>query len=38
MRRISVVALAVIALMAGAPVAAHHAFSAEFDANKPVTL
>jgi hypothetical protein len=33
-----IAAAAVIALAAGARVAAHHAFAAEFDGSKPVTL
>jgi hypothetical protein len=39
MRRTLAAAAAGIALtMLGAPLGAHHAFSAEFDANQPVTL
>jgi hypothetical protein len=40
MRRILGIALvsAVFAAMAAAPVIAHHAFAAEFDANRPVVL
>lgn len=33
-----ILAAGIIALAAGAPLLAHHAFSAEFDANAPVTL
>jgi hypothetical protein len=33
-----VLALAIAALAGGARLAAHHAFAAEFDGNKPVTL
>src|SRR5256884_2893233 len=38
--RLSVVAVGVVGLLvlATAPVAAHHAFSSEFDANRPVQL
>ena len=32
------VSIAVVGGLAGAPARAHHAFAAEFDANKPVTL
>ena len=37
MRR-TVLAAGVAGLMAAAPLSAHHAFTAEFDASKPVTL
>ena len=38
--RLSVVAVGVVGLLvlATVPVAAHHAFSSEFDANRPVQL
>ena len=35
---VSVAIGAVVALLAGVPVVAHHAFSAEFDAKRPVKL
>ena len=38
MRTITIVLLAAVLLSAAAPVWAHHAFAAEFDANKQVTL
>ena len=38
MRRILAAAAAIAVTVVGAPLAAHHAFSAEFDANQPVTL
>ena len=39
MRTIEVIALVMLSLLVcGQPVRAHHAFAAEFDANKPVTL
>jgi len=39
MRRVLAVAVAAVGLiLLGAPGRAHHAFSAEFDANQPVTL
>ena len=39
MRRTFLVGAAIVAtLVAGAPVAAHHSFAAEFDITKPVTL
>lgn len=37
MKRLSI-AVAGIALLCAAPVLAHHSFSAEFDATKPITL
>jgi hypothetical protein len=37
-RRFWIAAVAGLALLAGGSLAAHHAFSAEFDANAPVTL
>lgn len=37
-RRLDLVAAAAVVLMAAAPIAAHHAFAAEFDSNKPVKL
>ena len=38
MRTITIVLIAAVLLSAAAPVWAHHAFAAEFDANKQVTL
>jgi len=38
MRAITIITLAGIVLALAAPASAHHAFSGEFDANKPVTL
>ena len=38
MSRLWLMAAAAAALAAGGPLVAHHAFSAEFDANAPVTL
>jgi len=38
MRRPVVLLIAVAALLAAAQLVAHHAFSAEFDANKPIKL
>ena len=38
MRTLTIVLLAAMLLCAAAPVWAHHAFAAEFDANKQVTL
>jgi hypothetical protein len=38
MKSRSVVALVVVTLLAAVPLAAHHSFAAQFDANKPVTL
>ena len=38
MRTLTIVLLAALLLCAAAPVWAHHAFAAEFDANKQVTL
>jgi hypothetical protein len=37
-RTIAAAVAAVSVMLLGAPIAAHHAFSAEFDADKPVTL
>jgi hypothetical protein len=36
--RLFLAAASVLMLVAGAPVVAHHAFAAEFDGSKPVTL
>jgi len=36
--KLSVMAVGVGLLLAGVPVAAHHSFAAEFDANAPITL
>jgi len=38
MRRKLAVAIAAVALVSVQPLWAHHAFSAEFDVNKPLTL
>jgi hypothetical protein len=38
MFRRSLLGLAAVVLLSAAPAAAHHAFSADFDANKPITL
>src|SRR5262249_13209978 len=38
MRALTAVASAVLLIVAAAPLAAHHSFAAEYDANKPVTL
>lgn len=35
---LNVIAIAGVLLAAGAPVTAHHSFSAEFDGSKPITL
>src|SRR5262249_19829925 len=37
-RRLAVAIHAILPGLAGAPLWAHHAFSAEFDVNKPLTL
>jgi len=38
MKKMWAVAIAVVGLLAAAPVWAHHAFAAEFDADKPVKM
>jgi hypothetical protein len=38
MRALTALASAVLLTFAAAPLAAHHSFAAEYDANKPVTL
>ena len=34
----TVLAVAVVSILAGVPVLAHHSFAAEYDRNKPITL